>query len=717
MVCGLPALVCSTNCPLQDEHYTWDNKGNLLSRSRGATNTENFKYDANDRVTLGWYSMLGGTSYPTTPPANPASDVNVTEWMSYAAQGCANVAGAGCARATDKLGNICQRMGTDGTVNAYTYSQLGGCGTAGLPGGTTGTVASGYRLLKVAGSAINETYATDANGSMTVATSTTGTVLRGWNYAAQGCANVAGAGCAGATDTQNRAVEVYKGATPAAATLRTRWDYDASGARFRRTDDGTGSGGGSTTLYLDNVERVTTGSSVTWRRTVAGVAVMALVGTNPTLPTTNYLLHDHIGSVVAVANSSGALVERGDYSAFGGMRTAIDGVQVGLAALATTTRGFTGHEQLGSLDLIHMNGRIYDPLLGRFLQADPMVQSPGNPQNWNPYSYVFNNPLANTDPTGMFSVSQFFRWAPVVLDVLAFLVPAWAPVLLPLAQAIRTLGAVYGIIKGGIAGAFTAAANYEFGITGAAIAAGVVSESRGGSFWAGARREAVSDLESAALNFAESQIEEGVKTAQSGGKFANGADSATTASASGGCGDAKGNPEDPSYKLANINKKWFDEGKVWAADGIFHIDLTVSGPDSAAIAQATEATWNGKTGTYDGQDYTISMHLTPVSSHGDWVIIRDVRLTSADLTCNGTKYVGGLDYNGTNRLHIPPVSEYANEGSPEWVILQAAPHEFGHALGLTHALNSIPSEMNYLQDHTVTSTDVGLLLPGYMKHH
>ena len=35
-----------------------------------------------------------------------------------------------------------------------------------------------------------------------------------------------------------------------------------------------------------------------------------------------------------------------------------------------------------------------------------MIQDPGNPQNWNPYSYVFNNPLVNTDPTGMFSVRQ-----------------------------------------------------------------------------------------------------------------------------------------------------------------------------------------------------------------------------------------------------------------------------------------------------------------------
>jgi RHS repeat-associated protein len=151
---------------------------------------------------------------------------------------------------------------------------------------------------------------------------------------------------------------------------------------------------------------VTQGSSVTWRRTVAGVAVMALAGTTAGIVNnTRTLLHDHIGSVVADA-TTGALAERADYAAFGGMRTAIDGVAVGLAALTTTTRGFIGHEELGSLDLIHMNGRIYDPMLGRFLQADPMVGQPSNPQNWNPYSYVFNNPLANTDPTGMFSVRQ-----------------------------------------------------------------------------------------------------------------------------------------------------------------------------------------------------------------------------------------------------------------------------------------------------------------------
>lgn len=49
-----------------------------------------------------------------------------------------------------------------------------------------------------------------------------------------------------------------------------------------------------------------------------------------------------------------------------------------------------------------MNGRIYDPLLGRFLSADTVVQFPGNLQSFNRYSYVHNNPLTYTDPSGHF---------------------------------------------------------------------------------------------------------------------------------------------------------------------------------------------------------------------------------------------------------------------------------------------------------------------------
>ena len=68
-------------------------------------------------------------------------------------------------------------------------------------------------------------------------------------------------------------------------------------------------------------------------------------------------------------------------------------------------RGFTGHEYLPWFNLYNMNGRMYDPLVGRFLSADPYVQMPDFTQNINRYSYFLNNPLKYTDPDGEFLVA------------------------------------------------------------------------------------------------------------------------------------------------------------------------------------------------------------------------------------------------------------------------------------------------------------------------
>jgi RHS repeat-associated protein len=64
------------------------------------------------------------------------------------------------------------------------------------------------------------------------------------------------------------------------------------------------------------------------------------------------------------------------------------------------TRGFTGHEHLDMFGLINMNGRMYDPVIARFLSPDPFVQAPTFTQSFNRYSYVRNNPLSYIDPTG-----------------------------------------------------------------------------------------------------------------------------------------------------------------------------------------------------------------------------------------------------------------------------------------------------------------------------
>ncbi|MEM7613000.1 MAG: RHS repeat-associated core domain-containing protein, partial [Pseudomonadota bacterium] len=65
-------------------------------------------------------------------------------------------------------------------------------------------------------------------------------------------------------------------------------------------------------------------------------------------------------------------------------------------------RGYTGHEHLDHLGLIHMNGRVYDPELGRFLSADPNIQFPESTQGFNRYTYVGNNPMSYSDPSGFF---------------------------------------------------------------------------------------------------------------------------------------------------------------------------------------------------------------------------------------------------------------------------------------------------------------------------
>jgi RHS repeat-associated protein len=70
------------------------------------------------------------------------------------------------------------------------------------------------------------------------------------------------------------------------------------------------------------------------------------------------------------------------------------------ALAKVSRRGYTGHEHLDAVGLIHMGGRVYDPLLGRFLSVDPMLDGVGSAQATNGYAYVHNNPLTYTDPSG-----------------------------------------------------------------------------------------------------------------------------------------------------------------------------------------------------------------------------------------------------------------------------------------------------------------------------
>ncbi len=122
--------------------------------------------------------------------------------------------------------------------------------------------------------------------------------------------------------------------------------------------------------------------------------------------TTHYLLKDHLGSLAAIADANGNVIERYSYDAWGKRRDADTWDDLDGATDVSYVRGFTGHEHLELFALVNMNGRMYDPVLGRFLSADPYTQAPDFTQGLNRYSYVFNNPLSFTDPSGYITIGQ-----------------------------------------------------------------------------------------------------------------------------------------------------------------------------------------------------------------------------------------------------------------------------------------------------------------------
>lgn len=120
-------------------------------------------------------------------------------------------------------------------------------------------------------------------------------------------------------------------------------------------------------------------------------------------PYNRYFHTDTLGSITAITDDSGKVVERRSYEPFGKIRAMnyITNNNKLPNITKETNRAFTGHESIdGFSGLIHMNARLYDSDIGRFLSADTIIQHPNSSQGYNRYSYIDNNPLSAPDPTG-----------------------------------------------------------------------------------------------------------------------------------------------------------------------------------------------------------------------------------------------------------------------------------------------------------------------------
>ena len=340
----------SSNGDLQALAYKWDVLGNLERRERtrvGSALTEEFCHDSLNRLTRSRLtSQASDRTLPlcsTPPPQLP---------------GIATVA-------YDGYGNVRSRTG----VGTYAY------------GADSGGSGRPHAVASVTGSGVSVTHSYDANGSLT--SSSDGRTV---SYAAFG-----------------KATSIAKGGSTSA------FAHGPGRSRFKRTDT-DGMGRATTTLYIGSVERVThPDATVTVRRRIGGTAIELegpAVGSCEA-DAVRYVLRDHLGSVDELINASGTKAQAMSFAAWGTRRGPSDWTDLADAAAASfddcaTRRGFTGHEMLDAVGAIHMNGRIYDPHLGRFLRADPFVQFPSNLQSHNRYSYALNNPLAYTDPSGHF---------------------------------------------------------------------------------------------------------------------------------------------------------------------------------------------------------------------------------------------------------------------------------------------------------------------------
>ncbi len=106
----------------------------------------------------------------------------------------------------------------------------------------------------------------------------------------------------------------------------------------------------------------------------------------------SYRLTDHLGSTVAVTDSSGNIVNEQRYMPFGQQRL--------INANQITDKTYTGQRNVESIGLMDYRARFYSASLGRFIQADTIVPNSKNPQAFNRYSYTANNPINFNDPTG-----------------------------------------------------------------------------------------------------------------------------------------------------------------------------------------------------------------------------------------------------------------------------------------------------------------------------
>lgn len=185
----------------------------------------------------------------------------------------------------------------------------------------------------------------------------------------------------------SRSVMYYGGLQPLKADRPFRKYYSADGS-------------------MEIKRNVTPGGAVEFYTYIGGSPYSSsiVLKSNGTTKEYLYLLKDYQETINAIVNQSGTVIEKRQFDVWG---TLIQYANAsGITTIPTTAngllldRGYTSHEHLLGVNIINMNGRVYDHHLHKFLQPDNNIQDFYNTQNYNRYGYVMNNPTKYTDESG-----------------------------------------------------------------------------------------------------------------------------------------------------------------------------------------------------------------------------------------------------------------------------------------------------------------------------
>ncbi|WP_419494855.1 SpvB/TcaC N-terminal domain-containing protein [Chryseobacterium bernardetii] len=262
-----------------------------------------------------------------------------------------------------------------------------------------------------------------------------------------------------------------------------------------------------------------------------------------------FLHKDYIESILAISDEAGNKLEQRHFDAWGNFTH----LQIGNGAIITdkniidnasllVDRCYTSHEHFVEVGIIHMNGRLYDPLLRRFLNADENIQDPTNTQNYNKYGYVMNNPLMYNDPSG-----EFIWWIPAVAAIVSEIFTMYytqAPFDLSRFTGNLIISYASAGIANGIGEIFqigSQAAN-SLGTTWTIVAKagahsltqGVMSFIQGGNFWGGALSGAFTSVSNDLLGLATDKLGDNSILRSDGFALFNGAVSGGVGSVLGG---------------------------------------------------------------------------------------------------------------------------------------------------------------------------------------